>query len=461
MPHHVIIGGGPAATNAIETIRQFESEPSQITLISDEVAHSRMALPYWLSGQIQREQTHTGNDDYFQRLQVKTLFGQRVASIDSTAKTLATEKGESIAYDQLLLATGSSPLKLPVDGSDLEGVTPQWNLQHIEASLATLNGKPNPRVVLVGAGFIGFIILSALHKRGCQLTVVERESNVLPRMLSGHSASFVERWLGQKQIKVHTGTSVTGITEDADGSKRVATSAGEIEADLVVVAIGVRPNTQLAESAGLTVDHGIVVNANMQTSDPSIFAAGDCAQGNSLLGGASEVHAIHPTAVDHGRVAGANMAGHTIAYPGSLSMNVLDVCGLQCVSYGDWNDSSAEAFEISSESSNVYRNVLWRGDTISGAMFVGQANNVGMLTDVGMLKGLIQTQTPLGDWKDFLKKNPFDIRRAFIGSGVAEKLRQSTLLGQAAKTRGFHFGDAKPKVAANPHHAAYVDTKPS
>lgn len=461
MPHHVIVGGGPAATNAIETIRQLESDPSQITLISDELAHSRMALPYWLSGQIPREQTYTGDDSYFQRLQVATKFGQRVAAIDRTAKSVTTEAGETITYDRLLLATGSTPLKLPVDGSNLPGVTPKWNLRHIEAGLEILKKKPQPRVVLVGAGFIGFIILSALNKRGCQLTVVEREANVLPRMLSGHSAGFVERWLAKKQVQVDTDTSVTGISENNDGTKCVATSTGEIEADLVVVAIGVRPNTQLAEAAGIATDHGIVVNAHMQTSDTSIFAAGDCAQGNSLLGGESEVHAIHPTAVDHGRIAGANMAGQSIAYPGSLSMNVLDVCGLQCVSYGNWNDTSAEAFEISSEATNVYRNLLWNGDTITGAMFVGQANNVGMLTDVGMVKGLIQTKTALGDWKDFLKKNPFDIRRAFVGTGVAAKLQQTTLLGKAAATRSFHFGNAQPKVTANPNHAAYVGTKPS
>ncbi len=461
MPHNVIIGGGPAATNAIETIRQLETTPSEITLISDEVAHSRMALPYWLSGQIPREQTYTGDDAYFERLNVQTKFGIRVDSIDAGAKSIATNDGQSINYDQLLLATGSTPMDLPVEGSDRSGVTPKWNLRHVERGLEILEGKKNPKVVLVGAGFIGFIILSALYKRGCDLTVVERESNVLPRMLSGDSAKFVERWLEQKKVKVHTGTSVSGITETSSGTKQVATTVGEIEADLVVVAVGVNPNTQLATAVGLKSDHGILVNANMQTSDPAIFAAGDCAQGPSLLGGNAEVHAIHPTAVDHGRIAGANMAGKSIAYPGSLSMNVLDVCGLQCVSYGNWNDSSAESFEISSEATNVYRKLLWSGDKISGAMFVGQASNVGMLTDVGMIKGLIQTQTALGDWKDFLKQNPFDVRRAFIGSGVAETLRQTTLLGQAATARTFHSGDRKPKAVVTPHHASYVGQKPS
>lgn len=459
MTHQIIIGGGPAATNAIETIRQFDSETS-ITLISDEPAHSRMALPYWLAGQISREQTHTGDADYFKRLNVDTKFGQRVTEINAGAKMVTTDGGETLTYDNLLIATGSRPLDLPVDGGDLNGVTPKWSLAHVEQGLKVLEGKSNPRVVLVGAGFIGFIILSALHKRGCQLTVVEREDHVLPRMLSDKSATFVESWLATKGVTVHTGTSVTGITESGD-TKRVDTTSGEIEADLVVVATGVKPNIEIAAAAGLATEHGIVVDDHLRTSDPNIYAAGDCAQGVAMFNSDKQIHAIHPTAVDHGRVAGANMAGQDITYPGSLSMNVLDVCGLQCVSYGNWNDTSAESLEISSPQSNVYRNILFSDDQITGAMFVGEANNVGMLTDVGMIKGLMQTQTSLGPWKEFLKNNPFDIRRAYIGTSVAAKLAKTTLLGRPATPRGFHFGGAKPAAKVTPHHASYVGTKPS
>lgn len=174
-----------------------------------------------------------------------------------------------------------------------------------------------------------------------------------------------------------------------------------------------------------------------------------------------QVHAIHPTAVDHGRVAGANMAGEDVQFGGSLSMNVLDVCGLQCVSYGNWGDASAESMVIDSPSSNVYRNLLFTGNQITGAMFVGQANNVGMLTDVGMVKGLMQTQTELGPWKDFLKKNPFDIRRAYIGTGVAKTLASTSLLGRPSKARSFHFGGTTPKANVTPHHATYLGPKQS
>ncbi len=460
MTHQVIIGGGPAATNAIEAIRQFDHGAAKITLICDEPAHSRMALPYWLSGQIAREQTYTGDANYFQQLDVDTRIGVRAASIDRANKSVQLADGGELTYDNLLLATGARPLKLPVDGGDLSRVTSQWSITDVEHGLEILEAKTNPRVVLIGAGFIGFIVLGALFKRGCQLTVIEREAHVLPKMLGTPAAKFVEQWLADKQVDVHTDTSVTEIRESADGARRIETSAGKsITADLVVVAIGVTPNLDLVRGTGIQTDHGILVNDRLQTNDPSIYAGGDCAQGPVLLNDTPQVHAIHPTAVDHGRVAGANMTGQDIAYPGSLSMNVLDVCGLQCVSYGNWGDAAAEPMEISSPATHVYRNLLWTGDHITGAMFVGQASDVGMLTDVGMVKGMMQTETSLGPWKDFLRKRPFDIRRAYIGSKVGEKLTKTMLLGRPATTRKFHFGDAKPTTKLTPHHASYVNTK--
>ena len=114
---------------------------------------------------------------------------------------------------------------------------------------------------------------------------------------------------------------------------------------------------------------------------------------------------------------------------------------------------------ISHPSGSIYRKLVWSDDQISGAIFLGQANDMGMLTDVGMVKGIMQTQSPLGAWKDYMQENPFDIRRAFVANRVAEKLTKSTLLGRPAKTRQFHFGVASPQAARTPSHAAYVNTK--
>lgn len=459
--HHVIIGGGPAATNAIETIREFDGGRSTITLISDEPAHSRMALPYWLAGSITEAQTHTGDAAYFARLGVTTRFGARVTAVDPQGKTVALDDGSRLAFDDLLIATGSQPVRPPIAGADLPGVTPLWSIAHTDLVLQHAASRQpaarTPRVVLVGAGFIGFIVLNAMHKRRWELTVVEREAQLLPRMLDDAAASHVRRWLATKQVAVHCGTTVREIRADDGGAKRVELADGRtLPADVVILATGIRPNLDLVHGTGIATDEAIVVDERMRTNFAHVYAAGDVAQGPVLFGAKNAVHPIQPTAVDHGRVAGANMAGQDVRYPGSLSMNVVDICGLQGASFGRWNDAAAEATTIDHPAGFVYRRLLFTGDVVSGAIFAGRADDLGMLTDVGMVKGLMQTQTPLGPWKKHLQAHPFDIRRAYVGCGVAARLAATTLTGRPAKPRGFRFGSVEPKVPANPAHAVFV-----
>ncbi|HUG93247.1 MAG TPA: FAD-dependent oxidoreductase [Planctomycetaceae bacterium] len=453
--HHVIIGAGPVATNAIETIRQFDGGQSQITLISDEPAHSRMALPYWLSGQFPREHTSTGDDAYFRRLNVDARIGARAAALDPQARTVTLGDGSTLAFDDLLIATGASPLGLRVPGADLPGVQGLWTLGQTELLLNATAGLERPRVVMVGAGFIGFIMLNAMSKRGWTLTVIEREAHVLPRMLDEAGASLVESWLADRGVAVHANATVHAIAAADGGAKRVELDGGpSIECDAVVVATGIRPNLDLARAAGIETEQGILVNDRMQTNVPHVFAGGDCAQGPVMFSDRREIHPIQPTAVDHGRVAGANMAGHEVHYPGSLSMNILDVCGLQTASFGQWSDAQADAMTISNPSGRIYRKLLWTGDRITGAIFAGRANDMGMLTDVGMVKGFMQTGTRLGPWKEFLRENPFDVRRPYVACNVARRLVDSTLLGRPSKPRDFRAGGVEPKTTigrpANP-----------
>lgn len=459
MTHHVIIGGGPVGTNAMETIRQFDDGASQITLVCDEPAHSRMALPYWLSGQFPKEQTYTADDASLKKHGVDAKIGVRATSVDPHAKTVALSDGSSLSFDNLLIGTGASPAGLPVPGADLPGVQSLWTLDDTDALLNATGGNAKPRIVMIGAGFIGFIMLNAMHKRGWDLTVVEREGHVLPRMLDTEAAGFVERWLDKKGVSVHAGASVQEIKQADDGTKLVALADGtEVPADVVIVATGIKPNTAFLDGSGIELGDGILVNDHLRTNFDFIYAGGDVAQGPTLHGG-QEIHAIQPTAVDHGRVAGANMAGTDVAYPGSLNMNVLDVCGLQNASFGDWADANAEATTIASESGFVFRRYLWTNDEITGAIFVGEANNVGMLTDVGMIKGLMQTRTKLGSWKKYLQENPFDVRKAYIASGVAAKLAQSTLLGRPSQPRAYRAGNTPAKAEVTAAHAQFVGTK--
>ncbi len=461
MTRHVLIGGGPAAINAIETIRDVDHGASHITLVSDEPAYARMVLPYWLANQIPEKQVYTADDAYYDALKVERQIGGRVTKIDPNGKTVTLQDGSALPFDDLLIATGSSATIPPIPGADLPGVHPLWTVAHTRAVLEDAKPQAVPEVVFVGAGFIGFIVLNAMYKRGWKLHVVEMAPHVLPRMLDAESATLVEGWLHKKGVATHLGTTVKAISAEG-GRKRVTMADGSsVTADLVIIATGIRPNLDLVQGSGIAVDQAILVNDRMRTNYPFIYAAGDVAQGPDLYGDKPAVHAIQPTAVDHGRVAGANMAGQEVHYPGSLLMNILDVCGLQCASFGRWGEAGAEATSIVNPDRPVCRKLLWTGDRLTGAVFVGPANDLGMLNDVGMVKGIMQTRTPLGAWKAFLCDNPFDVRRPYVATQVAKTLAASTLLGRPTKPRGYRFENRQPgpQVTQAEAHLAFVRSK--
>jgi NAD(P)H-nitrite reductase large subunit len=457
MSHHVIIGGGPAGINAIETIRRFD-ERGGITLISDERAYARMALPYFLAKQIPQAQLATGDDAYFDRLRVTRTIGPRVTRVDAQGRTLHLDSGETVGFDTLLIATGSSPAHPPIPGADGAHVHNLWTLADAQAVMASAKGK-RPSAVLVGAGFIGLIILNALHKLGWKLSVVELEGQILSRMLDRRGADAAEAHLRERGVDIYTGCGVTGI--DGARKKSLSLSDGQtLHANVVILSTGITPNVGFLSGSGVRVDHGVVVDARMQSTVSGIFAAGDVAQGPNLLGGPPVIHAIQPTAVDHGRVAGANMAGRESAYAGSLVMNILDVAGLHCTSFGRWQET-ADTTVVWNAARPVYRKLVWDGTRIVGAIMLGPIEDTTMLTDVGMVKGLIQSQVDLAEWKHYINERPWDLRRAYVASNAARVLLARTTVGAASQSRRFHFNDRGPTTTPSPHHADLVGTQPA
>jgi NAD(P)H-nitrite reductase large subunit len=453
---HVVVGAGPAGLRAIETIRSLESD-SSITLIGDEPAYSRMVLPYYLAGDIQEKAVFTGDDNYFSGLNVDTRFGARVTGIDASAKSVSLSDGSSIKYDNLLIATGSSATIPPIEGADGAGVQNMWNIDDARNFKNTVS--VGSRVVIVGAGFIGLIILDGLHGGGHTITFVELEDHILPRMINSEAAEVVEAWLEKNGVRCITGTSVSSIGQH-DSHRDVKLSNGDkMESDAVVMATGIRPNLDFASSAGIATGDGILVDGKMATNVAGVYAAGDVAEGPVLHSDSKAVHAIQPTAFEHGRVAGSNMAGHEVDYAGSIGFNVVDAVGLQVASFGDWQ-SDADTTVVSSKITSVYRRLSWDGDRIVGAVMVGRASDVGALNDVGMVKGFIQAGTHLGKWKDYLNENPLDVRKPYIACKVAEGLLKSTLTGGESANRGYRDGNVAAKTQVSEWHGVLVEGIP-
>jgi NAD(P)H-nitrite reductase large subunit len=431
---HLIIGGGTAGMNAMRTIREEEREPSEITLVSAEKPYSRMVLPYYLDRSIAESHVYTATAAHLATWKVKTVTGRRATALDAKAGVCTLDDGTRVEYDDCLIATGSSAVRAPVPGADGRGVHSFWTLDEARSVLAAVT--PGCHVVMVGAGFISFTILNSILALGAKLTVIELAPTILPRMVDATGAELVEGWLKAHGVAVRTNVKLARI-EDARDRKRLKFSAGpDLVADVVIMATGIRTNLDWLKGSGVEIKQGVVVDERLRSNVPNVYAAGDVAQGRDLISGEPAVHAIEPTAQEHGRVAGANMAGKDVRYRGSLIINIVEVCHLDAASFGAWDDAKAEAISALKKDRNAYRKLLFRGERLTGAIIIGRSSDIWTTNDVGMLKGLVQTGQPLGRYKEHLRRNPFDVKLAFIASKATTTLLPETVLGRPSMAPG-------------------------
>ncbi len=407
---HVIIGAGPAGVIAAETLRKTDPSCS-IKLIGDETEppYSRMALPYYLIDDIDEAGTYLRKSDtHYEDLDIE-IIRDRAASVDPDAHTLELESGATVNFDKLLIATGSHPIRPPIPGLDSPGVHSCWTLE--DGRNIAQNASKGSDVILMGAGFIGCIILEALAERGVNLTVIEMEDRMVPRMMNQTAGNLIKQWCLDKGVSVLTSTRVEAIEQDA-GRLSVKLDNGEqLGADVVISATGVRANTGFLEGSGIETDFGVLVNDRLQSSHPDVYAAGDVCQGRDFSTGEFSVQAIQPTAADHGRIAAMNMCGRDTRHQGSVNMNVLDTMGLVSTSYGLWMGvEGGESAELVDAEGYRYISLQFQDDVLVGAQALGLTNHV------GVLRGLIQTKLKLGKWKDHLLHDPTRIMEAYLGA---------------------------------------------
>ncbi|MCP3867238.1 MAG: NAD(P)/FAD-dependent oxidoreductase [Gammaproteobacteria bacterium] len=410
---YVIIGAGPAGVVAAETLRKQDPK-GEVILIGDEPepAYSRMAIPYLLAEHIDERGTYLRHaTDHFENLGIRQIH-EKVTAVDGTGHTLTLQSGESINFDRLLIASGSRPVAPPIPGLDQPGVHHCWTLA--DARYIADYAKAGSKVVLMGAGFIGSIIMEALVERHVELTVLEMGDRMVPRMMDQTAGNLIKHWCIDHGVNVRTSTRVMEVKPDDTGIARLTLeceAAKPIQADLVVVATGVRPETRYLENSGVQIRQGVVVNDYLQTTLPDIYAAGDVCEALEWGTGNHAVHAIQPVAAETGRVAAMNMTGSNTLYAGSLQMNILDSIGLISTSYGQWQGvENGESSELLDEARFRYIKLQFEADRLVGAI------TLGMTEHVGVLRGLIQSRTRLGRWKEHLMKDPSRIMEAYLGA---------------------------------------------
>ncbi len=454
---HVILGAGPAGVIAAETIRNSNPD-DEITIVGDEpeAPYSRMAIPYLLMGKIGEEGTHLRHGAGHYAAQRITLRRGRARSVDTAARSVTLDDGALLGFDRLLIATGSSPATPPIPGIDGPGVHPCWTLADARAIMAL--AQPGARVLQLGAGFIGCIIMEALAMRGVRLTVVEMGDRMVPRMMGPTAGGMIKDWCTAKGVAVHTGARVEAIERPASNASAAPThepgllsriahvvglgqepaapasasaagapmsvrlSSGQrIDADLVISATGVKPNIGFLETSGLRCLVGVLTDEHLQTNVAGIYAAGDCAEAFDKVSGQTIVSAIQPNAAEQARVAALNMVGRPVALKGVTQINVLDTLGLISTSFGHWQgDPDGEHVELTDRAADAGRgrhlSLQFKGDRLIGC------NSVGWTDHVGVMRGLVEGQVRLSsDWKQRLLHDPTQLMPAYLACAQAQQ----------------------------------------
>ena len=411
---HLIIGAGAAGMTAADELRRLDPL-ARITVLDGEGEgpYSRMAIPYFLTAEIAADGTRMRKaPDYFREHRIDIEHG-RAARLDPAARQVILEDGRVLDYDKLLIATGSVPTRERIPGIDLPGVHTCWTLADARELVAAI--RPGTRVVQMGAGFVGCIIMKGLLARGANLTVLVRSGRMVSRMMPPKASEMIARWCESKGVRILGKTQAARIDADGGALRVTLTGSGEsLPADIYLSVVGVTPGVGFLAGSGIEIDAGIVVDEHMRTNLPDVFAAGDVAEARERLSGKPVVNAIQPNAVEQGRVAAANMAGGHMPFAGSLEMNVLDTLGLVSMSFGQWwgagKDEGGSGVELIDEAHFRYLGLQFHEDVLIGATGIGHTEHV------GALRGLIQTRTPLGKWKQVLMDDPSAYMAAYLAA---------------------------------------------
>ena len=311
---YVIVGGGLAATAAIDAIRRRD-KTGRLVLVGAEphLPYDRVPLSKdYLLGRMEREHVFLRQPRFYERHRVERFLGQTATALDTDTNTITLEDGRQIPFQKLLIATGGRPRRLPIPGADLDGISYLRTLEDSDALQAGM--AEAQRAVVVGGGFIGCEVATAFAQSGLQTTLIEVAPAPLSLVLDVETCAFITSFLSEQGVALRTGTAATRFFGEEGRVQGVVTDSGEnIEADVAVIGVGIAPNTELAAAAGLSVDNGVVVNEYLEAAE-AIYAAGDIARYYSPTLQRQLRVEHYDVALQHGRTAGANMAGARVAY---------------------------------------------------------------------------------------------------------------------------------------------------
>lgn len=396
---YLVIGNSTAAIAAVEALRRTDPRGS-LAVVSREAqpAYCAPLITYVLAGKVPEERIGYRPADFYEKLRVETFLGRAATAIDAAAHTVTLEDGTELGYGKLLLACGGDPILPPLPGVDLEGVFTFTRYADLERVRDYLGSRQVQQAVVIGGGMIGVKTAEALAKLELNTTVVELLPRILSQALNETGSAAAQRALEEAGVTILTSRPAAALEGKKGAVTGVRLENGQVlPAQIVILAIGVRPSLELAETAGLKTSRGVLVDERMRTSAPDIYAAGDVTEGHDMLLGETRPVAIWPSAYLQGEVAGTNMAGGKATHDGSVAMNSIQICGLPTISVGLIDPQRAEeVLEYTSQDGKNYRCIFLRGGKIIGAIFVGEIDRAGIIT------GLIREGVNVSDFKEKL-----------------------------------------------------------
>lgn len=389
--NYVIIGNSAAAVGTIAGIREFDST-GNITVISDEKYHtySRPLISYWLQGKVTDKNIMYREADFYEKNGVTPILGKRVTKIDTENKAVVLEDGLSVPYDKLMVATGSKPFVPPMNG--LDKVHYHTFMSYDSAKAIRAEAKDGMRVLIIGAGLIGLKAAEALSAYNAKITVVDMADRILPSILDVRAGVKMQKHIESQGVRFILGTSAEELSEHSAKLKNGVT----VDFDMLIIAVGVRPNTELISDAGGKVDRGIITDLTQKTTLDDIYAAGDCTVSYDASSDCNRILALLPNAYMQGEVAGRNMAGREFNYVNAIPMNAIGFFGLHIITAGSY-----EGEEYVDEGENTYKKLVFRDNTLKGFILMGDVRRAGIYTS------MIKERIDLGEVDiELMKKAP-------------------------------------------------------
>ncbi|MCW8962918.1 MAG: nitrite reductase large subunit NirB [Gammaproteobacteria bacterium] len=363
----VLVGNGMAGVRTLEELLKTDADKYEITVFGAEPHpnYNRIMLSPVLAGEKTIDDIILNTVEWYEENNITLHSGDLVTRIDRVNQKVVTESGSEASYDRLLLATGSNPFIIPIPGADLDGVIGFRDIADVDTMLATAKDYKN--AVVIGGGLLGLEAANGLMKNGMDVTVVHLLDSLMERQLDKPASALLKSSLEERGLTFLMEAQTASIEGDGRVSSVKFADGSEVEADLVVMAVGIRPNMTLAQEAGIYCDRGIVVNDTMQTYDPKVYAVGECVQHRDICYG------LVAPLFDQAKVAANHLARiGSKRYEGSVMSTKLKVTGIDLFSAGEFNEEEGdEAMVLQDPASNTYKKLVIRDNRIKGAVMYG------------------------------------------------------------------------------------------